>query len=66
MEEGLKKQIIEKIATNFAEVATVCTASTCNGGVEDDQEQTTVSPRVPQTQGDKPGKQENIEAIKSS
>ena len=60
MEEGLRKQLIEKIATNFGEVATVCTASACNGDIEDDQSLTTVSPRseVPQTQSEKPGKKE--------
>ena len=52
MDEGLRKQLIEQIATNFGEVATVCTTSTCNGGDE-----TTVSPpsEEAQTQGDKPG-----------
>ena len=63
MEEGLKKQLIENIANKFAEVATVCTTA-CNGGGEDDL--TTVSPHsdVPQTQGDKPGKEQNSNAIK--
>ena len=58
VEEGLRKKLIEKIATDFAEVATVCTTTTCNGGSEAELAQTTVAPRsdAPQTQGDKPGK----------
>ena len=54
MEEELRKQLIEKINTNFAEVATVCTSSRCSG----DGEATTLPPPtdVPQIQGDKPGK----------
>ena len=58
MEEGLRKKLIEKIASDFAEVATVCTTTTCNGDSQDELAQTTVAPgsAVPQTQGDKPGK----------
>ena len=52
VEEGLRKQLIEKINTNFAEVATVCTSTRCSGG-----DATTLPPstEVPQIQGDKPG-----------